>query len=230
MPTEDEVRYWHTTTAGTGIETGAGYRPGVSSAPEDASDFGSAFHPERNPNGEKPLHGGTRRKLYPKEVITGPATKANLGDPHLYVHERMNTALWSSVLEGMPFKEEEAAVNSNYLGPALGDLNKYVDERVGTVVSSSSVDKVASELRRSLPPPGRPGSRSGSDISRASRASSRVSKVDSDLQKIEALKARIAEEEKRRKVVEGKLKLGKSASAKKALENVAEYLSAGKNA
>ena len=54
--------------------------------------------------------------------------------------------------------------------------------------------------------------------------------MDSDLQKIEALKARIAEEEKRRKVVEGKLKLGKSASAKKALDNVAEYLSAGKKA
>ena len=162
-----DARLWHTTTAGSGVETGTGFRPGVSSMPRASSPDRSHFHPERIIREAPPVRGHTRRQLHPAAKPTFPESSANLGDANLYVHEREGTALWSSVLEGMPHEEKPIPTNSNYLGPARGDPKKYVDERLQTIISSSSLDRAAAAL---ISPAPSVLSRPASNISGASKA------------------------------------------------------------
>ena len=113
------ARYWHTTIAGVGRETGKGYRPGVCTYPRAQSPTPSAFHPVRTKTSRfKDKYQLAEEK--PREI---PAAErgVNVGDKGLYVFERKGTALWSSVLEGMPAREEPPPVNSNWMSAHQGD-------------------------------------------------------------------------------------------------------------
>lgn len=187
----EEERFWHTTTAGTGKETGVGFRPGCSTTPNrDSSPTRSAFHPERD-FGEQSANGVTRRKSHPMVKPQFPETGANLGDKNVYRHERVGTALWSSVLDVMPKGRnvEADGVNSNQLSANLGDPRVHVDERMGTLLHSSSLDHFASGIK--------PPSRAPSEMSVRSAASSRVSTTKELLAKVQDLEAKLAAEKKK---------------------------------
>ena len=185
----DEERYWYTTTAGKGKETGVGFRPGCSTIPNrrDSSPTRSAFHPERHP-GERFDNGTTRRLSHPEVKPTFPETGANLGDKDIYRHERVGTALWSSVLDQMPKGRNVTldGMNANSLGANLGDPKVHVDERLGTLLHSSSLDHFAS------------GIKTPSELSVRSTASSKASTTKVLLAKVQELEAKLAAEKKRR--------------------------------
>ena len=184
-------RYWHTTTAGTGKETGVGFRAGCLTTPDrHSSPTRSAFHPERE-FGEPSANGITRRKSHPVVKPEFPETGANLGDKDVYRHERVGTALWSSVLEQMPKGRDVAAdgMNSNHLGANLGDPKVHVDERLGTLLHSSSLDHFASGIKTP--------SRAPSEMSVRSAVSSKVSTTKELLAKVQDLEAQLAAEKKK---------------------------------
>ena len=186
-----EERYWHTTTAGTGKETGVGFRAGCLTTPDrHSSPTRSAFHPERE-FGEPSANGITRRKSHPVVKPEFPETGANLGDKDVYRHERVGTALWSSVLEQMPKGRDVAAdgMNSNHLGANLGDPKVHVDERLGTLLHSSSLDHFASGIKTP--------SRAPSEMSVRSAVSSKVSTTKELLAKVQDLEAQLAAEKKK---------------------------------
>jgi len=186
-----EERYWHTTTAGTGKETGVGFRAGCQTTPDrHSSPTRSAFHPERQ-FGEPSANGITRRKSHPVVKPEFPETGANLGDKDIYRNERVGTALWSSVLEQMPKGRDVEADggNSNHLGANLGDPRVHVDERMGTLLHSSSLDHFASGIKSP--------SRAPSEMSVRSAASSKVSTTKELLAKVQDLEAQLAAEKKK---------------------------------
>ena len=179
------ARYWHTTIAGVGRETGKGYRPGVCTYPRAQSPTPSAFHPVRTKTSRfKDKYRLAEEK--PREI---PAAErgVNVGDKGLYVFERKGTALWSSVLEGMPAREEPPPVNSNWMSAHHGDPKVFVRERQHTLLQSSQIEQMA--LAHLTPP----ATAHSISISNLSAASSRAM-----LSKVEALEVALAREEQRR--------------------------------
>ena len=186
-----EERYWHTTTAGTGLETGVGFRSGCSTLEHRASSpTRSAFHPERS-FGEQSDNGITRRLSHPVVKPIFPETGANRGDDNIYRHERAGTALWSSVLDQMPKGRDVSrdGVNSNPLTASLGDPRVHVDERMGTLLHSTTLDHFASGIK--------PPSRAPSEMSVRSAASSKASTTKQLLAKVKELESKLAAEKKK---------------------------------
>lgn len=110
----------------------------------------------------------------------------DLGDKDIYRHERVGTALWSSVLDQMPRGRNVTldGMNANYLGANLGDPKVHVDERLGTLLHSSSLDHFAS------------GIKTPSELSVRSTASSKASTTKVLLAKVQELEANLAAERK----------------------------------
>lgn len=189
-PVEQPARYWQTTVAGVGIETGRGYRAGVCTFPRPISPAGSAFHPVRGKRSDRLKF----REVYKRsdaECAVRPSEftdRANVGDKNLYVYERRGTALWSSVLENMPAPTDEPPPgNCNWQSAHLGDPKTHVRERQHTLLESNRLDKMAADV---LSPPMTAGTVSISNIS-AATSKAMVSKI-------QELEVAIAREEQRR--------------------------------
>lgn len=84
---------------------------------------------------------------------------------------------------------EADGVNSNQLSANLGDPRVHVDERLGTLLHSSSLDHFASGIK--------PPSRAPSEMSARSAASSSVSTTKELLAKVQDLEAKLAAEKKK---------------------------------
>jgi len=234
-----EDRYWHTTTAGTGKETGTGYRAGVSSMPRKPEDTMSSASGERywhttTAGAGKETGIGFRPGVssMPKRA-SSPTRSAFHPTRHVGEHQYDT---------GVTRRKNHPAVKPEFpeTGANLGDKDVYRYERVGTALWSSvlnntsvgrdvSLDALNSnylEANRGEPKTYvqerlgtllhsssldqfAQGVKTPSQISSVRSAAS--SKALSNLAKVEELEAKIAEEKKKRASLENLQQLAKAA-------------------
>ena len=235
-----EDRYWHTTTAGTGKETGTGYRTGVSSMPRKPEDtMSSASGEERywhttTAGAGKETGIGFRPGVssMPKRA-SSPTRSAFHPTRHVGEHQYDT---------GVTRRKNHPAVKPEFpeTGANLGDKDVYRYERVGTALWSSVLDNTSVgrdvsldalnsnylEANRGEPKTyvqERLGtllhSSSLDQFAQGVKTPSQISSVRSaasskalsNLAKVEELEAKIAEEKKKRASLENLQQLAKAA-------------------